>query len=205
MEVNSNEYYKYSGITDIDETYAAKACLYDSSKTFLSYINIKKTGDVVLIPSNAKYIRFSIKTSDGGENTFVFENNEKEIYVKNDNGVWEKFYREKSNTTKILNIFDETYGIRIKAYEREGVVQLLILTNNILTDIAAGQISYKLAILPEGARPLEDFTQQVQTSTNKRFQIQVQSNGNVIFHYNYVAITGNNNEQIRANLVFLCA
>lgn len=210
IEVMPGEKYSYQGVTQVSQS--PRSCYYDKDKNFISAFTLLIGKNTVTIPSNAYYVRHSVRSDVGNVDTFQFEQGptttdyeayiEKEIYVKSDNGVFERFYKEYS-LTKILDVKDETYGIRVRAYKQGKIIQLCLNTNSILTDIATGEIGYTLATLPGGARPLENFIFQVQTSTNKRFTVRVRTDGVILFTYNYVAITGGSNEQVNANITFL--
>ena len=80
---------------------------YDENKNFISGIGFgENTNKIELAPNNAKYFRFTLSYNDNNPN---YANNvmiaqssvpidyepyiEKKIYVKNDNGVYEEFYK----------------------------------------------------------------------------------------------------------------
>lgn len=107
IEVEPNTIYYLSG----NKTGGTTNAFYDENKTYISYVS-KTTGDITT-PSNAKYMRFNCRLSEI-DNNIMFEQNStattyepyinKQIQIKNKNGVFEEFYNEgKSVTKKIKN------------------------------------------------------------------------------------------------------
>lgn len=105
--VNSNTEYSISNCTP------TAICFYDKNKSFISAV----TGETAFTtPSDCTYIRFSINITEEYSN-IQFEQGavatdcepyiEKEIYVKNENGAYEKYMFD--DVTKINNIITEFY------------------------------------------------------------------------------------------------
>ena len=72
MEVDSNSNYTYFGITV--SGVAPYSAFYDSNKTFISSFKQKTKKNIIEVPENAKYVRFSIYYGSNGNdlNTFIF-------------------------------------------------------------------------------------------------------------------------------------
>lgn len=70
IPVIPSEQYTYSGTT-IAPSYGSKIALYDSSKNFVSYLDIHDTDTTIIIPNNVYYFRTTIRLSE--LNTYQFE------------------------------------------------------------------------------------------------------------------------------------
>lgn len=95
IEVQPNTIYYLSG----NRTSGTTNAFYDSNKNYISYVSTI-TG-AITTPANAKYIRFNGKKEELNNNIMLEQSStattyepyiEKEIYVKNKNGVFEEFY-----------------------------------------------------------------------------------------------------------------
>ena len=153
IEVEPNTIYYLSG----NRTGGTTNAFYDENKTFISYVS-KITGDITT-PSNAKYIRFNGRLSEIDNNIMLEQNStatsyeayvEKEILVKNGNGVFEEFYNEnnfvKDKDTDWIEINN------VISYKKSGKMVTVkgYSTNNV--QLIAND--YKaVATLPEGVRP----------------------------------------------------
>lgn len=108
-----------SGNTYIQATFGAKGAFYDSSKTFISYVNIAIGNNAYVVPNNAKYFRTSLRTSstESDLNTLMLNEGNtalpyepygtswylkkeigKYIYTGNDNESW-----------GYMNVYDNNY------------------------------------------------------------------------------------------------
>lgn len=72
IEVEEDENYTYQGL-NILTSYAAKGAYYNSSKEFISSLDLNATDTTILIPENAKYVKFTIRTTNNNQDTFKFE------------------------------------------------------------------------------------------------------------------------------------
>lgn len=84
IPIKPNENYEIIGVTVVGT--APYCAYYDSNKGFIS--SFKNSNGIIKTPSNAYYVRFSI---NGADITNFGFNICSKIYVKNDNGVYEKF------------------------------------------------------------------------------------------------------------------
>ena len=85
IDVIGGKDYNYQGLTDVGAS--PYSCYYDKDKNFISSFKQAIGINKITIPSNACYVRFSIKTSVSDENTFQFEEGtatEYEVYKKNE-------------------------------------------------------------------------------------------------------------------------
>ena len=71
IEVSPGYNYAYSGTTN-QSSYGAKAAWYTANKTFISSFGFDHSG-VVTAPSNARYVRFSVRYSYNDQETFQIE------------------------------------------------------------------------------------------------------------------------------------
>lgn len=72
IEVEENENYTYQGL-NITASFGAKGAYYDSSKQFVSSLNLNAEDTTILIPENVKYVKFTIRTINNNQDTFKIE------------------------------------------------------------------------------------------------------------------------------------
>lgn len=72
IEVEENENYTYQGL-NITASFGAKGAYYDSSKQFVSSLNLNAENTTILIPENVKYVKFTIRTINNNQDTFKIE------------------------------------------------------------------------------------------------------------------------------------
>lgn len=72
IEVEENENYTYQGL-NITASFGAKGAYYDSSKQFVSSLNLNAENTTILIPENVKYVKFTIRTTNNNQDTFKIE------------------------------------------------------------------------------------------------------------------------------------
>ena len=114
IEVNSSTQYTVSWVIQIVQC----VCYYDENKNFISRNGSEKT---FTTPSNCKYIRASVLTSNinsaqielGSSSTTYEPYIDKEILVKNNVGVFEKFYNEEEINQENYSLGEQRIGIWI--------------------------------------------------------------------------------------------
>ena len=72
IEVEENENYTYQGL-NITASFGAKGAYYDSSKQFVSSLDLNAEDTIILIPENVKYVKFTIRTTNNNQDTFKIE------------------------------------------------------------------------------------------------------------------------------------
>lgn len=73
ISVKTGGIYTYQGLTNVGiDPYT---CYYDNSKTFVSSFKQATRTNIITIPNNVSYVRFSIRSSSGDNNTFQLEKN----------------------------------------------------------------------------------------------------------------------------------
>ena len=72
IEVEENENYTYQGL-NITASFGAKGAYYDSSKQFVSSLDLNAEDTIILIPENVKYVKFTIRTINNNQDTFKIE------------------------------------------------------------------------------------------------------------------------------------
>lgn len=110
IEVNSSTQYTVSWVIQTVQC----VCYYDVNKNFISRNSFEKP---FTTPANCKYIRASVLTADinsaqieQGSQTTYEPYVEKEILVKNDNGVFEKFYNEEEINQENYSLGEQRIG-----------------------------------------------------------------------------------------------
>ena len=72
IEVEENENYTYQGL-NITASFGAKGAYYNSSKEFVSPLDLNAENTTILIPENVKYVKFTIRTTNNNQDTFKIE------------------------------------------------------------------------------------------------------------------------------------
>ena len=72
IEVEENENYTYQGL-NITASFGAKGAYYNSSKEFISPLDLNAEDTTILIPENVKYVKFTIRTTNNNQDTFKIE------------------------------------------------------------------------------------------------------------------------------------
>lgn len=111
IEVNSNTQYTVSWAIQTTQC----VCYYDENKNFISRNSSNQT---FITPANCKYIRASVfngvinsaQIEQGSSATSYKPYVEKEILVKNDNGVFEKFYSEDNLNHENYSLGEQKIG-----------------------------------------------------------------------------------------------
>lgn len=72
IEVEENENYTYQGL-NITASFGAKGAYYNSSKEFISPLDLNAEDTTILMPENVKYVKFTIRTTNNNQDTFKIE------------------------------------------------------------------------------------------------------------------------------------
>ena len=120
-------------------------CFYDKNKTFIKGQTIPKQEQTIEISNNVVFIRTSLlnnqldslQIEQGSTVTSYEDYIEKEIYVKNDNGVWERFYSKSeinkhnySTTEQVIDTWIDGKPIYRKVFEGTSATQTNVTIQN---------------------------------------------------------------------------
>ena len=102
IEVSPDKYLFLNGNTFVIQGYGAKASFYNSSKQFISYVDLSTSQNIFKIPSNAKYFRTSIYKTDIDS-----------LYISYEPyGMYNKWYIEKQIGKVVLDGTEEGWNVR---------------------------------------------------------------------------------------------
>lgn len=199
IEVNSGTQYTVSWAIQIVQC----VCYYDENKNFISRNGSEKT---FTTPANCRYIRASVATAninsaqiEQGTQTTYEPYVEKEIFVKNDNGVFEKFYSEKLANGWKNAIFTQYVGGAI-IYTQIG--NLVIVQFDDLKVLQ--NITEHGTVLATGLPKSNKYIRTELVSYNnpiKPFRIAIDENGNIINHY--CNVNADNSVNFYGSLMYL--
>lgn len=91
--------------------------------------------------------------------------------------------------SKIMEMTEDTYNLRLRVYQWGNLVLFSIYTLNVKTTIPRGQLDY---VLGDVSRiPIEQFSYMAETSTGQHFTVQITEEGVIRLGYIYENIPVN--------------
>ena len=185
---------------------------YNSDKTFISLISDSNV-TAFTTPSNAKYVAISVydanEITTSREGWLQLEQNstkttyepyvEKEILVKNNNGMFEKFYSEKLADSWKRAVLSNYVQGDVKYFQIGKIVIVVFDDFKVINDITENFVN-----LATGLPPSREYTRTALVEfvnvSGEGFRIAITTDGRIINHYSTPVASANN---FYGNLIYI--